>query len=84
MKKNIITDEADITVVFKNEIRYFLEFDKKKQCVKILLSKLPLNHPLRNYTKVSNSDTIFDVYKLNKKVWFGLFSTYILHLAQDK
>ena len=71
MKRIIIADEADITVVFKNEIRYFLDFDKKKQCVKILLSKLPLNHPLRNYTKVLNSDTIFDVYKLNKKVWFG-------------
>ena len=69
----IIIDEADITIIFKDDIKEYLHFDEMEQCVKILKKY----QPFEEFISDSEPD-IFDAKKIYDKVcsadniWFKL------------
>ena len=70
---SLIIDEADITIIFKDDIKDYLHFDEMKQCVKILQKY----QPFEEFISDSEPD-IFDAKKVYDKVcsanniWFKL------------
>ena len=70
---SLIIDEADITIIFKDDIKDYLHFDKKKQCVRILQKYQPFEEFISD-----REPDIFDAKKIYDKVcsanniWFKL------------
>ena len=60
---SLIIDEADITIIFKDDIKEYLHFDEMKQCVKILKKY----QPFKEFISDSEPD-IFDAKKIYDKV----------------